>query len=104
MSTFLKILVVVVIIAGIGFAAYLGGYIPLNGSKKTAVEQSTQTATTTPEQLAQQPIGGMTALTEISDTALMQDVSAIDTHIQNLTTDASSLDASFTDKQITQSY
>ncbi len=103
MSTFLKILVVVVIIGGIGLAAYLGGYIPLQDSKKTAV-QPAQTATTTPEQQAQQPIGGMTALREVSDGALAQDVGAIDTQIQNLTTDASSLDTSFTDKPVTQTY
>jgi phosphoribosylcarboxyaminoimidazole (NCAIR) mutase len=102
MSTLLKVLVVVVIIAGIGLAAYLGGYIQL-GAKKPVAEQPVQTATTTAQQI-DQPIAGMSATNDASDAALLQDVGAIDTQIQELTKDSTSLDTSFTDKPVTQAY
>ncbi len=102
MSTLLKFFIGILILVGVGAAAWWGGYLD-QFIKKPVAQQTTETATSTPQQ-EEQPIAGMSKKTDASDAALTQDVGAIDTQLQGLTTDAATIDTSLSDKPVTQSY
>ncbi len=104
--TGIKILIGLIVIGGLGFLAWWGGWIPM--PKQPAPVPVQQAATTTkPVTQAEPPpppLPGMSAATDAGDTAILQDSAAVDAQMKYLTTDTSSVDASMSDKAITQAF
>jgi hypothetical protein len=65
--------------------------------------QTTETATTTPSG-EEAPLNGMSASNNVSSNGLDQDAAAIDVQMQALSVDTANVDASLSDKPVTQSY
>ena len=99
MSTVVKVLVAVVVLAGLGWLLWWGGWL-----KRPASQQATEQQTATTTQTQPQPIDGMSANNDTSDAALSQDAAAVDTQMQGLSGDSTNIDASLNDKPLPQSY
>ena len=91
-----------IIIAGLGWVVWWSGWIKPTLHQEAPAPQTTPVATTTPPTAAE--INGMSPKSDTSDTAIVQDAAAIDGQMQSLTADTASIDASFNDKPVSQSY
>ena len=101
MSLIIKIVVVLVVLAGGTWLVMYSGVL----NKPKPVTTTEQTATTTasvPE--PEQNMNGMSVATDTTDEALLQDTTALDIQMQGLATDAASIDVSLNDKPGTQAY
>ncbi len=97
-----KWIIGIIIVALLGGALWYSGVLGnFSNSSQTA---TTTAATTTQQATVPQPENGMSATTDASDTALVQDTAAIDAQFKSLTSDSANVDGSASDKQVTQSY
>jgi cytoskeletal protein RodZ len=91
-------------IIGIIVVGLLGAAVWYSGVLTPKPTDTTTTATSTPQVTEPQPENGMSATTDVSDTALTQDTAAIDAQIKGLNDDSAAVDASTNDKPVTQTY
>jgi hypothetical protein len=98
-----KWIIGIIIVALLGGALWYSGV--LGNLSMTPTPTATSTSATTTQQAAvPQPENGMSATTDASDSALVQDTTAIDAQFKSLSSDSASVDGSASDKQVTQSY
>ncbi len=100
MSTIIKIIVVLIVLAGGAWLVMWSGWI----KKPTTTTPVAQTATSTPQAQPEQNMNGMAAANDATDAALEQDTAAVDAQMQGLTQDSASLDTSLNDKPLPQAY
>lgn len=99
MSTLVKWIIALIVIAGLAWVLWWSGWLKMPGTPKP-VDTGLQTATTTEQDNT--PINGMSANNDASDAAIAQDTAAIDAQIKAYATDSSNVDSSLNDKQIPQ--
>lgn len=97
MSIAVKWGIAVVVVAALAWLLWWSGWLT---NKQPGLSTGAQNATSTPQ--AQQPINGMSASNDASDSAIAQDTSAIDAQISAYGSDTSNVDSSMNDKQVTQ--
>ena len=105
MSTLLKSVLMLVIIAGGGWLSWYSGWLNMLGGPKTAaVVQTVHTGSTATSSavVPQMNMNGMSDAKDVSNTAIQQDITSVDTQLQNLTTDNTSLDTALNDKPVVQ--
>jgi hypothetical protein len=97
MSTAVRWIIAVLVIAVLAWLLWWSGWLT---NKKMAMAPATTNmqATTTPPA----PTNGMSASNDASDAAITQDTAAIDTQMQGYSSDTSNVDTSMNDKQISQ--
>lgn len=98
MSTTVRWIIAVLIIAALAWLVWWSGW--LTGKKPVmapAAANNTQATTTPPA-----PTNGMSASNDASNAAITQDTAAIDTQMQAYGTDTTNVDSSMSDKQVTQ--
>ncbi len=103
MSSAIKIIVVLVVVAGGAWVVMWSGWLP-KSQPTVATPQPVATTTPTPPPPPPPDMNGMSAASDSSDVAFAQDVAAIDAQLQGLGTDMASYDATITDKPTPQAY
>lgn len=101
MKWLLGIIVIAAVVAGLWWS---GALVKLQTLVMPGTPPVAQQATTTPAAQPQAPLNGMSANNDASDAGIAQDTVAIDTQLQGLGSDSSSVDQSMNDKAVTQSY
>ncbi len=105
MSNVIKILIVVVVLAGGASLVMWSGVLKPKPVVTTAPPVQPVTAPApAPAPQPEMNMNGMAAANDANDAALVQDMAAIDTQIQGLTTDSASVDSSLNDKPMSQAY
>ncbi len=99
MSTAIKWIIGLIVLAAL---AWLVWYSGLLSAPAPVAQRAALVATTTPQQSAATTTNGMSAPADTSSAALNQDAAAIDAQVQGLQIDTTSVDASLSDKSITQ--
>jgi len=102
MSSAIKFLVVLIVLAGGAWLAYWGGWLTKPQTTATDTQQVATTTAPTPE--PPQNMNGMSAANDAGDEALAQDMVAVDAQMQGLTNDSASLDITINDKPTPQAY
>lgn len=104
MSTSIKSILVIIVIAGAGAALWWSGWLNNIGLMLPTQQEA---AAVTPQQTQQEPTAVNdlpTAATDASESALQQDVAALDVQIQATAGDVSQVDQGLNDKSVTQEY
>ena len=106
-----KWIIGIVVVVLIGAALWWSGWLksgmtsPATTTTNTAPTDQTQTQPTPQEQQAAiQQQNGMSAQSDDSDAALQQDAASVDTQMQGLNSDSSSVNSSLSDQPVQQSY
>ena len=107
MSSVIKWILVLIVVAGGGWLVWYSGWLNTFLGPKTAVVTTPPVATTT-DQTPPQPqtppmnMNGMSDAKDASDAALVQDTAAVDSQMQGLTTDGTNLSTAINDKPLPQ--
>lgn len=102
MSSALKWVIGVVIVAGAGWLLWWSGWL---GNTQAPAPATTQTSSAAgANNVAVAPQNGMSNSSDTSDTALAQDSTAVDAQLKAFAQDSGSIDSSLSDKPVTQSY
>jgi hypothetical protein len=99
-----KWIIGIIIVVLLGGALWYSGVLSSFGFGMTAPVPPASVATTTQQAAVPQPENGMAATNDASDAAIAQDTAAVDTQMQGLASDSTSVDGSLSDKQTAQSY
>lgn len=102
MSTVIKWLVVIIVIAGAGAALWWSGWIKLSAPASSTQTTETAQNNTQQSQTAQSDLP--TPASDTSDTALGQDAAAVDAQMSAYTTDSANVDQSLNDTPTAQEY
>ena len=104
MFTAVKWLIILVVLAGLGWFVWYSGWLSsILGPKPAPVTQ--QVATTTPT-TPTPPVNlnGMSPANDASDAGISQDIMAVDTQVQGFATDTASIEQSLSDKPLPQAF
>ncbi len=105
MSAAIKWIIGLVVVAGLAWLLWWSGWLTTpKGGQGNNQAASTSTSTSTNPTPQTQPTNGMSGSGDISDAALTQDVSTVDTQMQGLAADSASVGASLSDTPVSQSY
>ena len=101
MSTAVKWVIGIIIVAALGWLLWWSGWLG-HSSAPAASAPSTQQANT--QTTVAQPTNGMSAPTDTSDAALSQDTAAVDAQMQGLSSDSANVNSSLNDQPGTVTY
>ena len=104
MSTALKWVIAIIVLAGAGWLLWYSGWFRSTSNTMQASVATSTATTTAASSTAAVPQNGMTVANDSSDAAIAQDAAAVDVQMQALGADNSQVTASLSDKPIVQSY